>query len=119
VADLLHDSLNGSIQLEPADVMARLFVWLRYSATRQLTWQRNYNTQPRILSAAQDRLTKAIAEAHKRTSGARPAAGVGRRGACHSASGSGSNAPAATACWQAIGCLQRLIQPLLAGLPLH
>lgn len=33
--------------------MADIYTWLRYSATRQLTWQRNYNTQPRILSAAQ------------------------------------------------------------------
>jgi sensor domain CHASE-containing protein len=28
---------------------------VRYSASRQLTWQHNYNTQPRILSAAQVR----------------------------------------------------------------
>lgn len=25
--------------------LARIYVWLRYSAIRQLTWQRNYNTQ--------------------------------------------------------------------------
>lgn len=42
--------------------MARIFVWLRYSASRQLTWQRNYNTQPRILGEAQRRLTHAIAD---------------------------------------------------------
>ena len=48
---------------------ARIFVWLRYSAIRQLTWQRNYNTQPRILGAAQERLTHAIADAYARTSG--------------------------------------------------
>ena len=41
--------------------MARIYVWLRYSASRQLTWQRNYNTQPRILGEAQARLTGAIA----------------------------------------------------------
>ena len=35
------------------EAMADVYVWLRYSASRQLTWQRNYNTQPRILSAAQ------------------------------------------------------------------
>jgi hypothetical protein len=45
------------------------YVWLRYSSIRQLTWQRNYNTQPRILSAAQERLTNAIASAHGRTTG--------------------------------------------------
>ena len=46
---------------EVTDAMARIFVWLRYSASRQLTWQRNYNTQPRILGDAQTRLTNAIA----------------------------------------------------------
>jgi alpha-glucan,water dikinase len=44
------------------DAMARIYVWLRYSASRQLTWQRNYNTQPRILGEAQRRLTHAIAD---------------------------------------------------------
>lgn len=44
------------------DAMARVFVWLRYSASRQLTWQRNYNTQPRILGEAQKRLTDTIAK---------------------------------------------------------
>ncbi len=28
-------------------------VWLRYSAMRQLTWNRNYNVKPREISAAQ------------------------------------------------------------------
>lgn len=55
--------------MDVADAMSRLFVWLRYSSTRQLTWQRNYNTQPRILSAAQERLTNTIASAHSRTTG--------------------------------------------------
>lgn len=44
------------------DAMARIYVWLRYSAARQLTWQRNYNTQPRILGDAQHRLTRQIAQ---------------------------------------------------------
>src|SRR5262249_2971533 len=35
---------------------ATLFVWLRYSAIRQLDWQRNFNTKPRELTHAQDRL---------------------------------------------------------------
>ena len=47
---------------DPADAMARIFVWLRYSSSRQLTWQRNYNTQPRILGSAQERLTHKMAE---------------------------------------------------------
>lgn len=45
--------LDGFFEVDQADGMADIYVWLRYSATRQLTWQRNYNTQPRILSAAQ------------------------------------------------------------------
>ena len=44
------------------DAMARIYVWLRYSSSRQLTWQRNYNTQPRILGEAQKRLTDTIAK---------------------------------------------------------
>eukprot|EP00898_Chlorokybus_atmophyticus_P006193 jgi/Chlat1/6575/Chrsp45S05941 len=40
----------------PAD-LAKIFVWLRYSAQRKLTWQRNYNVKPRELSAAQNDLT--------------------------------------------------------------
>ncbi len=47
---------------DDADAMARIFVWLRYSASRQLTWQRNYNTQPRILGSSQERLTHKMAE---------------------------------------------------------
>lgn len=42
--------------------ICKLYVWLRYSASRQLTWQRNYNTQPRHLGDAQARLTHAIAD---------------------------------------------------------
>lgn len=61
-ADLLGDIIEG--RFEPTEqAMATIFVWLRYSAIRQLTWQRNYNTQPRILGAAQERLTHKIADA--------------------------------------------------------
>ncbi|RMZ55539.1 hypothetical protein APUTEX25_000122 [Auxenochlorella protothecoides] len=35
----------------------------------RLTWQRNYNTQPRILGAAQERLTHTIAKVYSKTSG--------------------------------------------------
>lgn len=47
--------LDGFFEVDPSEAMADIYVWLRYSASRQLTWQRNYNTQPRILSAAQVR----------------------------------------------------------------
>ncbi len=42
--------------------LALLFVWLRFSALRQLDWQRNYNTKPRELAHAQDRLSVKLAE---------------------------------------------------------
>ena len=50
-------------------LLATLFTWLRFSAARHLTWQRNYNTQPRLLGEAQDRLSRALADAHARTGG--------------------------------------------------
>ncbi|MEA3385532.1 MAG: PEP/pyruvate-binding domain-containing protein [Thermodesulfobacteriota bacterium] len=42
--------------------LALIFIWLRFSAIRQLDWQRNYNTQPRELSHAEDRLTLRLAD---------------------------------------------------------
>lgn len=54
------------------DGLALLFVWLRFSAIRQLTWQRNYNTKPRELAHAQDRLTRKLAEVFRNESAARP-----------------------------------------------
>jgi alpha-glucan,water dikinase len=53
--NLCHDLL-AAVQVDE-DGLALLFAWLRYSAIRQLDWQRNYNTKPRELSHAQDRLT--------------------------------------------------------------
>ncbi|KAK2077624.1 hypothetical protein QBZ16_004470 [Prototheca wickerhamii] len=68
-SDLLGEILNGAYE-DVEGSLARLFVWLRFSAIRQLTWQRNYNTQPRILGAAQERLTHAVAAAYRGTAGA-------------------------------------------------
>jgi alpha-glucan,water dikinase len=53
----LSDTVRGDI-----DGLALLFVWLRFSAIRQLDWQRNYNTKPRELSHALDRLTLKLAD---------------------------------------------------------
>lgn len=50
---------------------ATLFIWLRYSAIRQLDWQRNYNTKPSELSHAQERLTAKLAESYARHPGQR------------------------------------------------
>lgn len=50
--------------------LSLLFVWLRFSALRQLDWQRNYNTKPRELGHSMDRLTQKLAA---RYAGACPA----------------------------------------------
>lgn len=55
--DLLEGLTNNNIE-----GLALIYVWLRFSATRQLTWQHNYNTKPRELSHAQERLTLRLAD---------------------------------------------------------
>ena len=58
--DLLRRVLDG-----PPDAAAlqlhHMLVWLRYSAQRHLTWQRNYNVKPRELAGAQQALTLSLA----------------------------------------------------------
>ncbi len=58
--NLCHDLLDRV----PGNVegLALLYVWLRYSALRQLDWQRNFNTKPRELSHALERLTSKLAD---------------------------------------------------------
>ncbi|MCI4625899.1 MAG: hypothetical protein L3V56_08045 [Candidatus Magnetoovum sp. WYHC-5] len=53
--NLCHDMLDRAVG--SAEALAVLYVWLRYSEIRQLTWQKNYNTKPRELSHAQERFT--------------------------------------------------------------
>jgi alpha-glucan, water dikinase len=70
--NLCHDLLDrvgGQV-----DGQALLYVWLRFSAIRQLTWQRNYNTKPRELAHAQDRLTRKLAEVYRAEPASRPLA---------------------------------------------
>jgi alpha-glucan,water dikinase len=67
--NLCHDLLGAAEDDE--DALALLFAWLRYSAIRQLDWQRNYNTKPRELSHAQDRLTARLAGLWRRGGGRR------------------------------------------------
>ncbi|HTU17332.1 MAG TPA: hypothetical protein VMG10_04660, partial [Gemmataceae bacterium] len=57
--NLCHDLLGKARDDE--DALALLFAWLRFSAIRQLDWQRRYNTKPRELGHAQDRLTSRLA----------------------------------------------------------
>ncbi|MCL5096116.1 MAG: hypothetical protein M1608_01005 [Candidatus Omnitrophica bacterium] len=68
--NLCYDLLD--LAESSAAALALLFVWLRFSAIRQLTWQRNYNTKPRELSHAQDRLTHKLAEVYRRRPEHRP-----------------------------------------------
>ena len=57
--NLCHDMLQGVE--DNVEALSLLFAWLRYSAIRQLDWQRRFNTQPRDLSHAQNRLTTRLA----------------------------------------------------------
>ena len=44
---------------------------MRFSAIRQLTWQRKYNTKPKELAHAQDRLTHKLAQIYRNEPGSR------------------------------------------------
>src|SRR5262249_31602639 len=61
---LCHDLLDAA--QDDAEALALLFAWLRFSAIRQLDWQRRFNTKPRELSHAQDRLTARLAGVWRR-----------------------------------------------------
>ena len=61
---LLHEKI-GAEEIDPSKALVRIakvFVWLRFSQLRQLTWQRNYNVKPRELSSSQQKLTYKLAE---------------------------------------------------------
>ena len=60
--DLCYALLDRT--MEDPNALALIFVWLRFSALRQLDWQRNYNTKPRELGHALDRLTRKLADAY-------------------------------------------------------
>ncbi|KAK1279421.1 hypothetical protein QJS04_geneDACA002774 [Acorus gramineus] len=45
--------------------LAGILVWMRFMATRQLTWNKNYNVKPREISKAQDRLTILLQNMYK------------------------------------------------------
>mmetsp|Transcript_33167 Transcript_33167/g.53778 ORF Transcript_33167/g.53778 Transcript_33167/m.53778 type:complete len:1581 (+) Transcript_33167:51-4793(+) len=53
---------------EKQDGWTTLYVWLRYSAMRQLVWQRKYHTKPRELSEAQLQLATYIADRYAESS---------------------------------------------------
>jgi alpha-glucan,water dikinase len=66
--DLCYDLLD-KVKGNNLDGMALIFVWLRYSFMRQLDWQRNYNTKPRELGHAMDRLTLKLADRYGKEQG--------------------------------------------------
>ncbi|OVA19870.1 Pyruvate phosphate dikinase [Macleaya cordata] len=45
--------------------LAGILVWMRFMATRQLIWNKNYNVKPREISKAQDRLTDLLQNIYK------------------------------------------------------
>lgn len=53
-----QDLLDEALQRDTDDgallaSVAAILVWMRFSAARHLTWNRNYNVKPREISAAQ------------------------------------------------------------------
>ena len=68
--NLCYDLLDR-VQINDLEGMALLFVWLRFSAIRQLDWQRNYNTKPSELGHAMDRLTLKLADRYAKAEGER------------------------------------------------
>ncbi len=51
--------------------LALIYVWLRFSALRQLDWQRNYNTKPGELGHALDRLSAKLTGRYREAPGER------------------------------------------------
>ena len=81
----LATELLDRVEIESPHSLALIFVWLRFSALRQLDWQRRFNTQPRELAHAQDRLTRKLSECYAAAKATRPllrlmAGSVGRGG---------------------------------------
>ncbi|CAD5312348.1 unnamed protein product [Arabidopsis thaliana] len=58
-ADLVDEAKNAG-QLGFAGIL----VWMRFMATRQLVWNKNYNVKPREISKAQDRLTDLLQDVY-------------------------------------------------------
>ena len=65
-SSLLVYGLQGLVEASMAHSDAEaafmaVLTWLRFSAARLLTWNRNYNVKPREISAAQEGLTAKLA----------------------------------------------------------
>ena len=57
---------SGRLDMTNRDHVVYLYIWLRYSFTKQLTWQKSYNTKPKELQHACVTLTDEICEQYKR-----------------------------------------------------
>ncbi|CAL0330850.1 unnamed protein product [Lupinus luteus] len=60
IASGLIDEAKNAGQLG----LAGILVWMRFMATRQLIWNKNYNVKPREISKAQDRLTDLLQDVY-------------------------------------------------------
>ncbi|KAE9607884.1 putative alpha-glucan, water dikinase [Lupinus albus] len=60
IASNLIDEAKNAGQLG----LAGILVWMRFMATRQLIWNKNYNVKPREISKAQDRLTDLLQDVY-------------------------------------------------------
>ncbi|CAA2985281.1 alpha-glucan water dikinase, chloroplastic isoform X1 [Olea europaea subsp. europaea] len=59
-ADLMEEATkSGELGL------SGILVWMRFMATRQLIWNKNYNVKPREISKAQDRLTDLLQNVYR------------------------------------------------------
>ena len=56
---------SDKVDSKNTDNVVYFYIWLRYSFTKQLDWQRRYNTKPRELQGAQIALTNEICEQYK------------------------------------------------------
>ena len=56
---------SGKMDILNRDHMVYIYIWLRYSFSKQLTFQRRFNTQPRQLQGAQIQVTNEICEQYK------------------------------------------------------
>jgi alpha-glucan,water dikinase len=56
---------SGKLDILNRDHIAFVYIWLRYSFTKQLTWQKRYNTKPKELQHSQNCLTDEFCEQYK------------------------------------------------------
>ena len=68
--NLCHDLLDrvrGNLEGQ-----ALIYVYLRFSSIRQLTWQRHYNTKPKELAHSQEHLTQKLTQLYRDEPASRP-----------------------------------------------